>query len=45
MLPIENVSMKRYFYLCHNQCHPVTSQMQDFIQLVKSLPFTEDACA
>lgn len=45
MLPIENVSMKRYFYLCHNQCRPVTSQMQDFIQLVKSLAFTEDACA
>lgn len=45
MLPIENVSMKRYFYLCHNQCHPVTSQMQDFTQIVKSLPPTERACS
>lgn len=35
---IENVSMKRYFYLCHNQCHPITSQMQDFISMVKTMP-------
>ena len=28
--PIEEVSMKRYFYLCYNQCHALTSQMQDF---------------
>ena len=40
-LPLENVSMKRYFYLCHNQSKPVTSQMQDFIQLVESLPRTQ----
>ena len=34
---IENVSMKRYFYLCHNHCHPVTSQMQEFAELVKKI--------
>ena len=28
--PIEGVSMKRYFYLCFNQSHAFTSQMQDF---------------
>lgn len=32
--PIEGVSMKRYFYLCHNQCHPFTSQMQDFTDIL-----------
>lgn len=36
--PVENVSMKRYFYLCHNQSHPINSQMQDFIHVVKSMP-------
>ena len=35
--PIENVSMKRYFYLCHNQCRPTTSQMQDFADLARSM--------
>ncbi|MEY8516028.1 LysR family transcriptional regulator [Lachnospiraceae bacterium 29-84] len=35
--PVENVSMKRYFYLCHNQNHPINSQIEDFIQVVKSL--------
>lgn len=35
--PVEGVSMKRYFYLCHNQCHPITSQMTDFTGLVKSM--------
>lgn len=34
---LENVSMKRYFYLCHNQCHPFTSQMRDFADTVTSL--------
>lgn len=33
--PVEHVSMKRYFYLCYNQCHALTSQMQDFVDLVK----------
>lgn len=35
--PIENVSMKRYFYLCHQQSRPVTSQMQDFAEVVTEM--------
>lgn len=34
---IENVSMKRYFYICYNHCRPVTSQMQEFSDLVKNM--------
>lgn len=34
--PIEGVVMKRFFYLCRNKNHPVTSQMRDFIDLVRS---------
>lgn len=33
---VENVSMKRYFYLCHHRSHPFTPQMQDFAELVKA---------
>lgn len=32
--PLRGVSMKRYFYLCHSQCHPMSSQMRDFADLV-----------
>lgn len=32
---LEKVSMKRYFTLCYNKNHPMTSQMQDFAQIVK----------
>lgn len=35
--PVEDVSMKRYFYLCHNQNHPITSQMQDFTDMVATM--------
>lgn len=35
--PLEGVSMKRYFYLCHSQCRPMTSQMKDFAGLVTSM--------
>lgn len=35
--PVEDVSMKRYFYLCYNQNHPITSQMQDFTDAVMDL--------
>ena len=35
--PVENVSMKRYFYLCCNQCRPVTSQMREFADLVRTM--------
>lgn len=37
LCPIKNVSMKRYFYLCHNQCHPLNSQMLDFIKIASSI--------
>lgn len=32
--PVEGISMKRYFYLCYNQCHALTSQMQDFAEML-----------
>jgi DNA-binding transcriptional LysR family regulator len=35
--PIENVSMSRYFYLCSSKNHPVSSQMQDFTDLIHGL--------
>ncbi len=35
--PVEGVSMKRYFYLCHNQNHPMNSQMQDFADLIMTM--------
>lgn len=34
---IEDLNMKRYFYLCYNQNYPFTSQMQDFTNLVHNL--------
>ena len=34
---IQDLHMKRYFYLCHNQNYPFTSQMQDFTDLVHTL--------
>ncbi len=36
--PVENVSMKRYFYLCYHQNRPITSQMKDFTGIVKTMP-------
>ena len=33
--PVEGVSMKRYFYLCHNKNHLVNSQMKDFERVVE----------
>ncbi len=32
--PVEGVSMKRYFYLCHHKNRPITSQMQDFTDMI-----------
>ncbi|WP_124065851.1 LysR family transcriptional regulator [Clostridium sp. E02] len=29
-LPIKDMPMNRYFYLCYNQCHAFNSQMADF---------------
>lgn len=37
---LEGVSMKRYFYLCYNQCHTFTSQMQDFADVVHNSVLT-----
>lgn len=34
---LENVSMKRYFYLCHNQSQAYTSQMEDFTNVITSV--------
>lgn len=35
--PIKDMPMLRYFYLCYNHCHPLTSQMLDFVDVVKSM--------
>lgn len=35
--PIEDLNMKRYFYLCYNQNYPFTSQMQDFTDFIHNL--------
>lgn len=37
-VPVDEVSMERYFYVCQNQNHPLTSQMQHFIEIAKSMP-------
>lgn len=36
--PVQEIALERYFYLCYNRFHPVTSQMQDFINYINSLP-------
>ena len=36
--PVQEIALERYFYLCHNRFHPLTSQMQDFINYIDSLP-------
>lgn len=35
--PVESFNMERYFYLCYNQNHTVTSQMQDFTNMIHGL--------
>ena len=35
--PVESLNMERYFYLCHNQNHPFTTQMQDFTDMIHGL--------
>jgi DNA-binding transcriptional LysR family regulator len=35
--PIQDMALQRFFYICYNQCHPITSQMTDFIEVVKAL--------
>ena len=34
---VENISMKRFFHLCRNRFHPITSQMKDFTDIVMSI--------
>lgn len=34
---LSGVSMKRFFYLCYNKSHPVTSAMRDFIEAAKEM--------
>lgn len=36
--PVQEINLKRFFYLCHNRTHPITSQMQDFMNYISSLP-------
>lgn len=35
-LSIRGIPMKRFFYICYKKNHPITSQMQDFIQIVEN---------
>lgn len=36
--PVEELTLERFFYLCYNRSHPLTSQMQDFYRYLSSLP-------
>ena len=36
--PVPELTRQRYFYLCYNRNHPITSQMQDFMDMVEDLP-------
>lgn len=36
--PIPEIDSERFFYLCYNSIHPMTSQMKDFSAYVCSLP-------
>lgn len=36
--PVQEINLKRFFYLCHNRTHPMKTQMQDFINYISSLP-------
>ena len=36
--PMQEINLNRFFYLCYHKFHPVTSQMQDFVNYVNSLP-------
>lgn len=35
---IQQINLKRFFYLCHHKYHPITSQMKDFMNYINSLP-------
>lgn len=34
---INDMPIFRFFYLCYNKCHPVSSQMTDFIKIAKAM--------
>ena len=36
--PVQEINLERFFYLCYNHNHPITSQMQDFSNYLYSLP-------
>ncbi len=36
--PVQEINLKRFFYLCRTRCHPITSQMQDFTDFIEALP-------
>lgn len=36
--PAPDINLKRFFYLCYNKCHPITPQMQEFINFIHTLP-------
>lgn len=38
--PIESLNLERYFYLCYNQNHTFTTQMQDFTDMIHGLSTT-----
>lgn len=40
---IENISMKRYFYLCQNESQTFTSQMEDFINVITDVVAENEA--
>lgn len=36
--PVQEINLKRFFFLTQHKYHPLTSQMQDFINYINSLP-------
>ena len=36
--PVPEIDSERFFYLCYNSTHPMTSQMKDFSDYICSLP-------
>ncbi len=36
--PVQEINLKRFFFLCHHKYHPLTSQMKDFMSYINSLP-------
>lgn len=36
--PIQEMNLKRFFFICYHQYHPITPPMQDFMNYINSLP-------